>query len=165
MGLIIAGTDMDLARTPLGLAVRTGAMRPDISTIDEFKQVMMNANVVAILSSTSGIFLTDTIFPRLGISDRVNVIATPRGSGAVAMVAMGEADVAVMPVSEIVHAPGVDLVGVIPEEIQLNQVFSAAAVAGSNEVEGAKQLTTFLSSMQAAQTIRDGGMEPFTNRR
>lgn len=165
IGRIIAGTDVDLARTPLGLAVRTGATRPDISTIEEFKQVMLNATVVAIPSSTSGIFLTDTIFPRLGIADRVNVIATPRGSGAVAMVAMGEADVAVMPVSEIVHAPGVDLVGVIPEEIQLNQIFSAAVVAGSNEVEGAKQLTTFLSSEQASETIRGGGMEPLMNRR
>jgi molybdate transport system substrate-binding protein len=164
-GRIVAGTDVDLARTPLGLAVRSGATRPDVSTVEAFKQVMLNSNAVAIPSSTSGIFLTETIFPRLGIADRVKAIATPRGTGAVAMVAAGEADVAVMPVSEIVHAPGVDLAGVIPEEIQLNQVFAAAVVAESNEVEAAKQLITFLASGRASETISGSGMEPLTSRR
>jgi molybdate transport system substrate-binding protein len=59
------------------------------------------------------------VFPRLGIRDKVNVKATPRGTGAAAMVAAGEADIAVMPVSEIVHAPGIELVGVLAQEIQL----------------------------------------------
>src|SRR5205814_8335738 len=105
-------------------------------------------------------FLTKDVFPRLGIADRVNVKATPRGTDAAAMVASGEADIAVMPVSEIVHAPGVELAGVIAEEIQLNQVFSAAVVAGSKQVDAAERLIAFLAAERAAATIRSSGMEP-----
>jgi molybdate transport system substrate-binding protein len=161
---ITAGTDADLARTPLGVAVRAGAAKPYVSTVGAFKRVVLNSKAVAVPSSTSGIFLIKDVFPRLGIADRVNVKATPRGTGAAGMVAAGEADVAVMPVSEIVHAPGVDLAGMIAEEIQLNQVFAAAVVAGSNEVEAAKRLIAFLASERASETIRSSGMEPLTKR-
>jgi molybdate transport system substrate-binding protein len=162
---IAAGTDVDLARTPLGVAVRAGAPKPDVSSVEAFKQVVLKARAVAVPSSTSGIFLTKDVFPRLGIADRVNVKATPRGTGAAAMVAAGEADIAVMPVSEIVHAPGVELAGVIAEEIQLNQIFAAAVVAGSKEVDAAKRLIAFLTSERASGTIRSSGMEPLGKRR
>jgi molybdate transport system substrate-binding protein len=157
---IVAGTDADLARTPVGIAVRAGTAKPDVSTVEAFKQVVLNAKTVAVPSSTSGIFLMREVFPRLGIADRVDYKVTARGTGAAAMVAAGEADLAVMPVSEIVHAPGVDLAGVIAEEIQLNQVFAAAVVAASNEVEAAKQLIAFLASEHSSGTIRRSGMEP-----
>jgi len=162
---IAAGTDVDLARTPIGVAVRAGAPKPDVSTVAAFKQVVVNARAVAVPSSTSGIFLMKDVFPRLGIADRVNVKATPRGAGAAAMVAAGEADIAVMPVSEIVHAPGVELAGVVAEEIQLNQIFAAAVVAGSKEVDAAKRLIAFLASERASGTIRSSGMEPLGKRR
>jgi molybdate transport system substrate-binding protein len=161
---IAAGTDVDLARTPLGVAVRAGAPKPDVHTVEAFKQVVLKARAVAVPSSTSGIFLQNDVFPRLGIAGRVNVKATPRGTGAAAMVASGEADVAVMPVSEIVHAPGVELAGVIAEEIQLNQVFAAAVVAGSKNAEAAKRLIAFLASERASAAIRSGGMEPVGGR-
>jgi molybdate transport system substrate-binding protein len=161
---IAAGTDVDLARTPLGVAVRAGAAKPDVSTVEAFKHVVLSSKAVAVPGSTSGIFLIKDVFPRLGIADRVNVKATPRGTGAAAMVAAGEVDVAVMPVSEIVHAPGVDLAGVIAEEIQLNQVFAAAVVAGSNQVEAAKRLIAFLASERASGTTRSSGMEPLGKR-
>src|SRR6266850_744348 len=132
---IAAGTDADLARTPLGVAVRAGAPKPDVSTVEAFKQVVLKAKAVAVPSSTSGIFLTTEIFPRLGIGDKIDVKLTPRGTGAAAMVAAGEAEITVMPVSEIVHAPGVEFAGKLAEEIQLNQVFAAAAVAGAKELE------------------------------
>ena len=161
---IVVGTDLDLARTPLGVAVRAGAPRPDLSSVEAFKEVVLKARTVAVPSSTSGIFLIEEVFPRLGIAERVNVKATPRGTGAAAMVASGEADIAVMPVSEIVHAPGVDYAGALAEEIQLNQVFAAAVVAASKEIEAAKRLIGFLASERAAATIRDGGMEPLGKR-
>ena len=157
---IAPGTDVDLARTPIGVAVRTGAPKPDVRSVDDFKQVVTKARLVAVPSSTSGIFLIEEIFPRLGIAGRVNVRATPRGSGAAAMVANGEADIGLLPVSEIVHAPGVELAGVIADEIQLHQIFAAAIVAASKEIDAAKRLIAFLASESAAQTIRRGGMEP-----
>jgi molybdate transport system substrate-binding protein len=157
---IAAGTDVNLARTPIGVAVRAGAPKPDVRSVDDFKQVILRARMVAVPSSTSGIFLIEEIFPRLGIAGKVNVKATPRGSGAAAMVATGEADIGLLPVSEIVHADGVELAGVIAEEIQLHQIFAAAIVAGSKEIEAGKRLIAFLTSESAAQTIRRGGMEP-----
>jgi molybdate transport system substrate-binding protein len=159
-GKIAAGTDLDLARTPLGVAVRAGTARPDVGTVEAFKMVLTQARVVAVPSSTSGIFLKNEILPRLGIADKVNVKASPRGTGAAALVAAGDADLAVMPVSEIVHAPGVELAGVIAEEIQLNQVFAAAVVAGAKEADAAKRLIAFLSSEGAIAAIRSGGMVP-----
>jgi molybdate transport system substrate-binding protein len=157
---IAAGTDVDLARTPIGVAVRAGAPKPQVRSVEDFKRVVLKAETVAVPSSTSGIFLIEEIFPRLGIAGRVNVKATPRGSGAAAMVAAGEADIGLLPVSEIVHATGVELAGVIADEIQLNQIFAAAIVATSKQTEAAKRLIAFLTSQSAAQTIRRGGMEP-----
>jgi molybdate transport system substrate-binding protein len=159
-GRIAAGSDADLARTPIGVAVRSGAAKPDVSTVEAFRQVVLNAKAVAVPASTSGIFLTKQLFPRLGIADKVNVKVAPRGTGAAAMIASGEADVGLLPVSEIVHAPGIELAGVIAEEIQLNQVFAAAIVAGSSEVEAAKRLIAFLASERAYAAIKSSGMEP-----
>lgn len=163
-GRIAKGTDADLARTPIGVAVRSGTPKPDVRTVEAFKQLVLNARTVAVPSSTSGIFLMEEVFPRLGIAGKVNVKATPRGSGAAAMVASGEADVGLLPVSEVMHAKGVELAGVIAEEIQLHQIFAAAAVAGSHELEAAKRLIAFLTSDRAAGTIRKLGMEPLGKR-
>jgi molybdate transport system substrate-binding protein len=157
------GTDVDLARVPLGVAVRAGYPKPEISTVDSFKQVLLMAKAIAIPGSTGGIWLTTDVFPRLGIAEKINVKLTPRGTGATAMVAAGEADIGVMPVSEILHAAGVDFVDTIPPEIQVAQVFSAAVVAGSREMEAATRLIEFLASAHASGTIRKSGMEPLVN--
>ena len=157
---IAEGTDVDLARTPIGVAVRTGAAKPDVRSVEAFKHVVLNARTVAVPSSTSGIFLMEEVFPKLGIAGRVNVVATPRGSGAAKMVASGEADVGLLPVSEIIHAKGVELAGVIAEEIQLHQIFAAAVVVTSTERDAGVRLISFLASERAAGTIRRYGMEP-----
>jgi molybdate transport system substrate-binding protein len=162
---IAAGTDVDLARVPVGVGVRAGTPKPDVSTVEAFKQVLLKAKTVAIPGSTSGIWLKTDLFPRLGIADKINLKVTPRGTDATAMVAAGGADLAVMPVSEIVHAPGVELAGTIAPEIQFVQTFSAAVVAGSGEIEGSKRLIEFLASARAAETIRKSGMEPLATSR
>ena len=115
--------------------------------------------------STSGIWLATDLFPRLGIAEEVNVKSTPRGTGATSKVATGEAEIAVMPVSEILHATGVDFAGTIPPEIQFVQVFSAALVAGSGQIEDSKRLIEFLASGRASEAIRNSGMEPLASSR
>lgn len=157
---IVAGTDVNLARVPLGVAVRAGTAKPSVSTVEAFKQVVLAAKTVAIPASTSGIWLTHDLFPRLGLAGKVSAKATARGSEATGMVAAGTADLAVMPVSEIVHARGVELAGNLSPEIQFVQTFSAAVVAGSGHLEDSKRLITFLASAQAAEAIRKSGMEP-----
>ena len=83
---IAIGTDVDLARAPLGVAVRANAQSPDVSTVEAVKHILLNAKAVAVPGSTSGIWLTTDLFPRLGIADRINVKVTPRGTDATAMV-------------------------------------------------------------------------------
>jgi molybdate transport system substrate-binding protein len=161
---IVAGTDIDLAEVPLGVAVRAGTAKPDVSSVEAFKQIVLGAQAIAMPASTSGIWLRTELFPRLGIAEKVNMKMAPRGSDATRMVAAGEVDLAVMPVSEIMHATGVAFAGSIAPEIQFVQTFSAAVVAGSRAIEGAKRLIAFLASARAAEAIRDSGMEPVTSR-
>ncbi len=157
----IAGeTAVDLACVALGVAVRAGAAKPEVSSVDAFRQVLLRASTIAVPASTSGIWLKTELFPRLGVADKINVVMTPRGSDASGMVAAGNADIAVMPVSEIMAAAGVDCAGALPPEIQLVQVFAAAIVAGSQAMEGARRLIEYLASPRATETIRRSGMEP-----
>jgi molybdate transport system substrate-binding protein len=157
---IVAETDVDLAEVGLGVAVRAGAPKPDVSTVAAFKQVLLRAKTVAVPESTSGIWLMTDLFPRLGVAEQINKKSAPRGTDAIRMVAAGETDLSVMPVSEILHAQGVDFAGSIASEIQFVQTFSAAVVAGSKQVEGAKRLIEFLASARACEAIRSSGMEP-----
>jgi molybdate transport system substrate-binding protein len=157
---IVAGTDVDLARVPLGVAVRAGTPKPDVSTVGAFKQLLLKAKTVVVPGSTSGIWLRTDLFPRLGIAEKINVKAKPRGTHATEMVAEGGADLAVMPVSEILHATGVDFAGSLPPEIQFVQVFSAAVVIGCEKIEGSRRLIEFFASARASETIRKSGMEP-----
>jgi molybdate transport system substrate-binding protein len=113
----------------------------------------------------SGIWLVKDLFPRLGIADKIEVKIVARGTGAAAMVADGVAGVAVMPISEILTAKGVDYAGSLAPEIQFPQVFSAAIVAGSGEVDNAKRLIAFLTSQGAAEAIKRSGMEPVASAR
>jgi molybdate transport system substrate-binding protein len=158
--LIVAGTDIDLARVPVGVAVRAGTPKPDVSTVEGFKQVLLKAKTVVVPGSTSGIWLMTELFPRLGVAGKINIEVTPRGTGATAMLAAGDADIGVLPASEIVYAPGVDFAGNIAAEIQFVQTFSAAIVAGSREFEGSRRLIQFLTSARASEVIRKSGMEP-----
>ncbi len=157
---IVAGTDVDLAQVPLGVAIRAGTPKPDVRTVEAFKQLLLRAATVAVPASTSGIWLRTDLFPRLGIAERVSTTLAPRGSDATRMVAAGEVDLAVMPVSEILPAPGVDFAGSIAAEIQFVQMFSAAIVAGSQKIESSKRLIDFLASARAFEAIRTSGMEP-----
>jgi molybdate transport system substrate-binding protein len=159
---IVAGSDVDLARVPVGVAVRAGTPKPDVSTVETFKQVLLKAKTIAVPGSTSGIWLTSELFPRLGIAEMINVHVTPRGTGAAAMVAAGDADLAVLPTSEIMSAAGVEFAGNIAPEIQFVQTFSAAIVAGSSEIESSKRLIEFLTSGRASEAIAKSGMEPLT---
>jgi molybdate transport system substrate-binding protein len=156
---IALGTDVDLARVPLGVAVRAGTIKPDVSTVEAFKHLLLKAGIVAVPASTSGIWLTTELFPRLGVAGKIDVRKTPRGSDAAAMVAAGGAALAVMPDSEIMVAPGVAFAGSLAPEIQFVQTFSAAAVAGTKQIEGSRRLIEYLASARAADAIRNSGME------
>lgn len=162
-GRILAGSDADLATAALGAAVRSGTRKPDVSTVAGFRQALLDARAVAVPASTSGIYLTDELFPRLGLADKLDVRVMPRGSQSAALVASGEADIAVQPISELLSVPGLDYLGPLPDELQLIQTFCAAIVAGSKELEAARALIAFLASERAAAAIGSNGMQPARN--
>jgi molybdate transport system substrate-binding protein len=164
-GRIAAGSDVDLATAALGAAVRAGAPKPDVSTVEGFKRALLAAKLVAVPQSTSGIYLLKTVFPKLGVAERIKVKVLDRGSQSAAMVANGEADIAVQPVSELISVPGIQYAGRLADELQLIQMFSAAIVKGSTEPEAAKRLIQFLASDRAATAVRKNGMEPPIRRR
>jgi molybdate transport system substrate-binding protein len=156
---IVAGTDCDLALAPIGVAVRAGTPKPDVSTVEGFTQALLKAKTIAVPGSTSGIWLRTELFPRLGIADSIKVEVRPRGTDVTAMLAAGDADLGILPTSEIVYARGVIFAGNIAPEIQFIQTFSAAAVEGSREIEAAKRLIAYLTSARAVEAIRKSGME------
>src|SRR5262249_57523434 len=97
---IAAGTEVNLARVGLGVAVRAGAPKPDVSTVEAFKQVVLAARTVS-AASTSGIWLAKDLFPRLGIADKIDIKITARGTCAAAMVADAPPAISAMPISQI----------------------------------------------------------------
>jgi molybdate transport system substrate-binding protein len=159
-GRVIAGTVVDLADVPLGLAVRHGAIKPDIATVDAFKQTLLEAKSIA-SDSSAVIFVKTKLLPRLGVADTVAAKIADKGAAAVAS---GECDFVILPVSELLQAQGVDFVGKLPTEIQHISVFTAAIVTGATEMEAAKKLIAFLTSEKATAAIRKSGMEPSRRR-
>lgn len=156
-GRIVPGSDKNLAQTPLGVSVRAGAPKPDLSTVEAFKQMLLRAKSITFPSSTTGIYMLNKLFPQLGIADQLSGKITHSG---VADVAKGNAELAIQPVSELLHVPGTDFVGTIPREIQYLSVFSCAAVKGAKHSDAAARLIAFLKSETARKAMVESGMEP-----
>ena len=154
-GRIVAGTDLDLAQTLIGLAVRAGGPKPDISTVDAFRQTLLRAKTIAVPGSGTSM-ITD-VLSRLGISNAIAVKIPTRGTESVAMVARGDAELAIQPVSEILHMPGVELVGTIPTDLQHVAVYAAAIVAGSKEPEASRKAAWNLATAVTGSSYFRGG--------
>jgi molybdate transport system substrate-binding protein len=163
-GRITKGSEVALASVPLGAAVRQGSAKPDVSSVDALKRALLSARLVALPGSTSGIFLKDEVFPKLGIADKVTSKLFARGIESTGALATGEADLAIGPVSELVNQPGIELLGALPDDVQLVQVFTAAITGTTQHSEQAKRLIEFLASGQTTAAIRNSGMEPVGNR-
>ena len=154
-GRIVTGSDVDLASVPLGVGVRAGTSRPDISTVDAFKQTLLRAKSIGI-QSTSAIYLKTRVFSQLGIG---GALADKLSGAGAAEVASGGVEMVVLPVSEILPIQGVDFVGTIPDSLQFVQVFAAAVVKGAKNPEASKRLIHFLASEKATPTVEKMGMK------
>jgi molybdate transport system substrate-binding protein len=153
----VPGTDVDLARSVIGVIVHAGAPKPDISTVEALKQTLLRAKSVAMSSSTSGVYLTTVLFPKLGIADQMKDKISTNGAAAVGR---GEAELGLQQVSEVLPVPNVDFIGTIPEAVQYVTTYAAAVVKGSTQIEASKRLIAFLSSPGAMAAITKSGMEP-----
>ena len=160
-GRVIAGSRVDLARSSIGLAVRKGASKPDISTVEALRRALLQASSVAYSSSVSGVYVSTELFQRLGIA--VEMRAKSRKveiEPVAAVVARGEAEMGFQQISELRPVAGVEVVGPLPPAVQRVTVFSAAAATGSPNPVGGRALIAFLASPNASAAIAKSGMEP-----
>jgi len=158
MNKILLNSDVDLAQVPVGLAVPMGNVKPDILTTKAFLDALVKAKKIVVPGSTSGIYLTKEVFPKLGISDQISVQITERGTQATTILANREANIAIQPSSELINVAGIDYVGPIPSSLQLIQTFAAAITTNASNVDAAKKLIEYLSSPVAVGPIKNSGM-------
>jgi molybdate transport system substrate-binding protein len=160
-GKATADSRTELVRSPIGIAVKAGAPKPDISSVDALKRTLLAAKTVAYSDSASGVYVSTELFSRLGVAEEMKgkarmIPATPVGE----IVARGEAEIGFQQISELMPVKGIDIVGQLPAEVQKITVFSAGVSTTSKEPDAAKALIKFLASAQAAPTLIKAGLEP-----
>ena len=161
-GRVEAGSRVDLVRSLIAMAVRTGAPKPDISTVDAFKRTLLQAKSVGSSDSASGVYLRTVLFPRLGVAEQLKpkskvIEAYERVGDAVAR---GDVEIGFQQVSELRPVPGITIVGPLPEGAQQVTIFSAAIVKGAKNAAAGKRLIEFLSSPAVAPVVEQTGLEP-----
>lgn len=162
-GLVVDGSQVDLAYSRIGMAVKAGTPAPDISSVDAFRRTLLNAKSVAYSDSASGVYIAAELFKRLGIEKEMQakarqIPAEPVGQ----VVARGEAELGFQQLSELKPVPGIMIVGPIPEELQKVTVFSAGVVAKSERQEAARNLIRYLASASACDAIKQTSLDPAT---
>jgi molybdate transport system substrate-binding protein len=160
-GKVVADSRIDIADSPIGMAVRAGAPKPDISTLESFKRVLLAAKSVAYSDSASGVYIGTEMYEHLGIADQMKpksraIPADPVGG----VVARGEAELGFQQISELIPVPGIEIVGPLPPGAQKITTFSAGVVAGAKEPEAGRALIRFLASAAAAPVITKSGTVP-----
>ncbi len=160
-GLVDPASRVEVVRSRVGLAVRAGAPRPDVSTLEGFRRALLDARSVAYSrAGASGIHF-ETVLERLGIADAVRARATviPAGFTAEKLVT-GEADLAVQQVSELLAVPGIEVVGRFPEAAQAVTTFSAAIMRCAANRPAAERFLAALRTGEAAAAFRAAGLDP-----
>src|SRR5712664_713411 len=164
-GLVRADSKVELARSLIGMVVRAGAAKPDISSVETLRSTLVAAKSIAYSDSGSGTYLSTTLFPKLGIADEVagksrKVRGPPSGEPVAAVVARGEAEIGFQQVSELIHVPGVTFVDTLPAEVQPIFSFAGALTNTVQQPEAASALIHFLASPEAATVISKAGLLP-----
>jgi len=160
-GLVRAGSRVDLVRSSIGMSVKAGAPKPDISSMEAFKRTLLEAKSIAYSASASGTYFSTAMLKNLGIAEQVlpktkRIVSERVGTA----VARGDAEIGLQQISELLPLPGLDFLGPIPAEVQLVTVFSAGIATNSKSPEEAQQLIKYLSSAAVAPTIAKTGLEP-----
>ena len=158
--MIHPGSITDIAISHVGIAVRAGAAKPDIATVDALKAALLAAKCIAYSRiGASGVFFAELI-RRLEIADAVNAkaIVTPAGFTGEA-VARGDADLAVQQISELMQVPGLDIIGPLPPGAESITMFSAGALSASEQTHAARQLIAALRSREAEKQLAEAGLD------
>jgi molybdate transport system substrate-binding protein len=160
-GKVAPGSRIDLAKSGVGVGVKSGAPKPDISTTDAFKKAILAARSIGYSTGPSGVYVVG-LFQRMGIADDIKgkLKQTPTGVFVGSIIASGEAEIGFQQVSELSHFAGVDYVGPLPADVQQFTMFSSGIIAGAKEADGAKALVKFITAPAAAAAFKKRGMEP-----
>ena len=162
-GKIAAGTRADVARSGLGVIVRTSAPKPDINSADAFKRAMLNAKSISYAKEGVTAIYLASLFERLGITEQMKAKTKfPPTGRLVQFVAEGEAEFGLATISTFEEAPGAELLGPLPTELQSYVGYSAGVGAAAKEAEAGKALIDFLKAPAAVPMLKAKGMEPIT---
>jgi len=160
-GEVLEGSEIDLGRSRIGMAVRAGAATPDISSVPALRRALLRARSIAYSDSASGVYISSELFKRLGIEKEMagksrQIPAEPVGL----VVARGEAEIGFQQMSELRPIAGITVVGPIPDEVQKVTVFSAGIVASDKSQEAGRALIRYLASRSACAVIEQSALEP-----
>ena len=160
-GKVVADSRVDLVKSPIGVCVKSGAPKPDISSADSLKRALLAAKSVAYSDSASGVYVSTEMFQKLGLADAMKdkarkIPATPVAE----IVARGEAEIGFQQIAELRPVAGIDIVGPLPNDLQKITVFSAGIATGSKEPDAGRALIKFLASPVARDAIVKSGLEP-----
>ena len=160
-GKVLARTGVVIARAGIGVAVRAGAPKPDISSADAFKRSMLAAKSVAYSRAGASGLYAAKLMERLGIADEMKSrTKLVEGAPVAELVAKGEAEIGMQQINVILPIAGIDYVGPLPPDLQDYVVFAAGVLAVSKQPEAATMMMKFMSAPEAAPLIRKSGMEP-----
>jgi molybdate transport system substrate-binding protein len=161
LGKAVAGSRVDFAKSGTGVAVRKGAPKPDIGSIEAFKRTLLGAKSIGYSTGPSGVYML-SVFEKLGVADQIKskLKQTPSGVFVGTLIASGETEIGFQQIAELVHFPGIDYVGPLPGDLQRMTVFSIGVHAGAKQPDAAKALVKFLTAPAAAPVIRKHGLEP-----
>jgi len=160
-GKVIPDSRVDLVKSQIGVAVKSGAPKPDIGSADALKRALLAAKTVAYSDSASGVYVSTEMFGKLGIAEEMKdkarkIPAIPVGE----IVARGDAEIGFQQISELKPVEGIDIVGPLPEELQKITVFSAGIAGVSQQPDAGRALIKFLGSPAARDEIVKSGMDP-----
>ena len=160
-GRIVAASRVDVAKSGMGVAVRSGAAKPDISSGEAVRALMLSTQSIAYSSGPSGVYL-ERLVQRIGIADQIKskMKQIPPGGAVGELVARGEAEIGFHQVSELIPVKGIDIVGPLPPDIQEITRFAAGVHANAAQADAAAALAAYLAAPAAAAVIRRHGMEP-----
>ncbi len=160
-GSVLAGSRCDLVRSPVAIAVRSGAARPDVATEDALRRAVLAARRIGYSTGPSGNAMLK-LFEHWGIADelRARIVQAPAGVPVGSLVADGSVELGFQQLSELLGQPGIEIVGAMPSDCEIVTTFSGGICAASIQPEAVRVLLAWLQSPAAAETKRRHGMEP-----
>jgi molybdate transport system substrate-binding protein len=160
-GTVVAGSRVDLVDSPVAIAVRAGAARPDVGSEAALKKAVLAAATVGYSTGPSGVALVK-LFERWGIAQELQgrLVQAPPGIPVGALVARGEVALGFQQLSELIHLEGITIVGPMPLAVQIRTIFAGGVCATSRQPDAVRALLAFLASPDAEAAKRRNGMEP-----